>query len=86
MIANNKAYDMGIDNIYCLSQNRGYIQYTGNNIKEKRGNNKYKEYSIDGVSVLSFDTSLDPRKDFILPIIERGVLSFYLDKSSNGLL
>lgn len=86
MIANTKAYDMGVDNIYCLSQNRSYILYTGNNIKQRRGNDRYKEYSIDGVSVLSFDTELDPSRDFIMPVIERGVLCFYLNKSSEGLL
>lgn len=86
MMANNRAYDMGVDNIYCLSQNRKYIRYTGSNIKERRSGAKYKEYSIDGVSVLSFDVDLDPRKDLILPIIERGVLCFYLNKSSEGVL
>lgn len=86
MVANSRAYDIGVDNIYCLSQNRKYILYTGNNIKEKRSSSKYKEYSIDGVSVLCFDMNLDPRKDLILPIIERGVLCFYLNKSSEGVL
>ena len=86
MLANSRAYDMGIDNIYCLSQNRKYIRYTGNNVKDRRSGAKYKEYSIDGVSVLSFDVNLDPRKDFILPMVERGVLCFYLNKSSEGLL
>lgn len=86
MISNTKGYDMGIENIYCLSQNRKYILYTGNNVTEKRGSSKYKEYGIDGVTVMSFDTSLDPRKDLILPIIERGVLCYYLNKSSEGLL
>ena len=86
MMANSKAYDMGVDNIYCLSQNRKYIKYDGNNIHEKRGSSKYKEYSIDGVSVLSFDIELDPREDLILPVIERGVLCFYLNKSSEGVL
>ncbi|MGV3076310.1 DHH family phosphoesterase [Clostridium baratii] len=86
MMANTRAYDMGIDNIYCLSQNRKYILYTGKNVKERRNGAKYKEYSIDGVSVLSFDVNLDPCKDLILPIIERGVLCFYLNKSSEGVL
>lgn len=82
MIANNdKAYSMGIENIYCLSQNRKYILYSGSNIKERRSSNNYKEYSIDGISVLSFDVNLNPKKDLILPIIERGVLCFYLNKS-----
>ena len=83
MLANTKAYDIAVDNIYCLSQNRKYIHYTGSNIKEKRSGAKYKEYSIDGVSVLCFDNSLDPNKDLILPIIERGVLSFYLNKKAD---
>ena len=86
MLANSKAYDMGIENIYCLSQNRTYILYTGSNIKERRSGSNYKEYSVDGVSVLSFSTDLDPRKDLILPIIERGVLCFYLNKSSDGII
>lgn len=86
MFANSKAYNMGVENIYCLSQNRKYIRYKGSNIKERRGSAKYKEYSIDGISVLSFDTSLDPKKDLILPTIERGVLYFYLNKSSEGVL
>lgn len=86
MIANSRAYDMGIDNIYCLTQNRKYILYSGSNIKERRTGAKFKEYSIDGVSVLCFDLNLDPRKDLILPIIERGVLCFYLNKSSEGVL
>lgn len=86
MLANSRAYDMGVDNIYCLSQNRKFILYTGNNVKDRRSGAKYKEYSIDGVSVLSFDINLDPRKDFILPMVERGVLCFYLNKSSEGLL
>lgn len=80
IIVNNKGYDMGIENIYCLSQHRRYIQYTGDNVKVKRSGAKYKEYSIDGVHVMCFDDSLDPRKDLILPIIERGVLCFYLNK------
>lgn len=80
MILNNKGYDMGIENIYCLSQHRKFIRYTGKNIVEKRSGAKYKEYGIDGVTVMCFDTELDPRKDLILPIIERGVLCFYLNK------
>lgn len=80
MLANSKGYDIGVENIYCLGPNRRYVQYTGNNIKVKRSGAKYKEYSIDGVSVLSFDPNLDPKKDLIMPIIERGVLCFYLNR------
>lgn len=80
MIVNNKGYDLGIENIYCLSQHRKYIRYTGKNIKKRRSGAKYTEYAIDGVSVMCFSNDLDPSKDFIMPIIERGVLNFYLNK------
>lgn len=81
MILNNKGYSLGVENIYCLSQHRRYIKYTGANVKVRRSGAKYKEYNIDGVSVMCFDNNLDPQKDLIMPIIERGVLNFYLNKA-----
>lgn len=80
MLTNNRGYDMGVENIYCLSQNRKYIKYVGKNVKTRRSGAKYKEYNIDGITVMCFDESLDPCKDLIMPIIERGVLCFYLNK------
>lgn len=80
MTANTRGYDIGVENIYCLSQHRKYIKYNGDNIKNTRSGAKYKEYNIDGVLVMCFDNDLDPRKDLIMPILERGVLSFYLNK------
>ena len=81
MTANNKGYDIGVDNIYCLSQNRKYIKYTCNNINRRRQGAKYIEYALDGVSVMCFDPELDPSRDLIMPILERGVLCFYLNKN-----
>lgn len=80
MFANVRGYNLGIENIYCLSENRVYVKYTGKNIVKKRNGAKFQEYSIDGVNVICFNSDLDPSKDLILPIIERGVLNFYLDK------
>lgn len=81
MTVNTRGYELGVENVYCLSQHRTYIKYTGKNIKNTRSGAKYKEYSIDGVLVMCFDDSLKPDRDLILPIIERGVLVFYLDKA-----
>ena len=81
MLLKSKAYELALDNIYCLSQNRVYIKYKGNNIKTRRSGSKYKEYAVDGVSVMCFDEKLNPNKDLIMPILERGVLSFYLNKA-----
>ena len=83
LILKNKGYDLAVENIYCLSHNRRYIKYTGNNVKTRRSGARYKEYSIDGVSVMCFDENLDPCKDLIMPILERGVLNFYLNKASD---
>lgn len=80
MIVNSKGYDMAVKNIYCLSQNRSYIRYTGANVKKRRQGAKYIEYSIDGVSVMCFDGELKPNGDLIMPILERGVLCFYLNR------
>lgn len=80
MIVNTRAYSMGVENIYCLSQHRKYIKYTGKGIKKKREGDKYVEYLLDGVVVMCFDKDLKPDRDLILPIMERGVLVFYLDR------
>ena len=80
MSANAKAYKLGVDNIFCLSHNRSYIKYNGSNIVKKRGSNSYTEYEVDGISVLCFDNTLSVNDDYILPLIERGVLTFYLSK------
>ena len=80
MAVNNKAYDVGVENIFCLSQHRRYIRYTGANVVRRRQGAKYIEYALDGVGIMCFDESLDPRKDLIMPILERGVLCFYLNR------
>lgn len=80
MVANSKGYTIGVENIYCLSQHRRYIRYTGNNIKTRKKSNTFQEYDIDGFSVKCFDENLNPKGDLIMPIIERGVLCYYLNK------
>lgn len=80
VFANSRGYSMAVDNIYFLSQNRSYVRYLGGNVKARRSSTKYKEYDIDGIIVKSFDTELDPCRDYIMPILERGVLCFYLNK------
>lgn len=80
MMANSKGYDLGVENIFCLTQNRTYIKYTGKNVRKCRSGAKYIEYALDGVSVMCFDSELDPCKDLILPVLERGVLCFYLNR------
>jgi single-stranded-DNA-specific exonuclease len=67
------------DNLYCLSQHRTYVQYTGDNIRTVKRHDRFIQHYIDGVEVKCFDSSLDIKKDLILPISERGKLNFYLD-------
>lgn len=75
-----KGYNMGVENIFCLAQHRRYIKYTGSNIVKRRSGANYTDYAIDGISVMCFDNTLNPKEDLILPILERGVLNLYLQK------
>lgn len=71
-------FNLGFENLFCLSQNRTYIRYTGYNIVKRRSGAKFVEYGIDGVSVLCFDPDISVRNGLILPILERGLLFLYL--------
>lgn len=67
------------DNMYCLSQNRTYIKYIGNVIKNKRGGGGFMEYSVNGIPVMCFDNSVDFENGLVLPILDRGIPTFYLE-------
>lgn len=74
-----KGYEYGEYNMYCLTQHRKYIRYTGKNIERHRSGANYIEYSVDGLPVMCFDISLDFTNGLILPINERGNLALYLE-------
>lgn len=76
--ANGGAKAMAEKNMYCLSRNRSYVRYVGRSVSVKREGASYKEYSVDGVSVMCFDLSLDFSNGLIFPILERGFIKFYL--------
>lgn len=76
--SNGAARDMAEKNMYCLSRNRSYVRYVGRGISIKREGASYREYLVDGVSVMCFDLSLDFNKGLIFPILERGFIKFYL--------
>lgn len=80
--SNNSAKAMAEKNMYCLSRNRSYVRYVGRSISVKREGASYKEYSVDGVSVMCFDLSLDFNNGLIFPILERGFIKFYLQSES----
>lgn len=71
---------VGTENAYCLAQNRTYVRYTGNGIQKKRSGANYQEYSIDGIAVMCFDKTVDFNNGLILPILERKLVAFYLEK------
>lgn len=79
VFARRKAVMYAIENQYRLSQNRTFIKYTGHSIQRKRSYGDWNEYSVDGVSVLCFDTSKNFENGLIFPIMERGHISFYLE-------
>ena len=77
-----KGLEYGEYNMYCLTQHRRYLRYTGSNIERHRSGANYIEYSVDGLPVMCFDVSLDFESGLILPINERGNLAFYLEAVS----
>lgn len=62
-----------------MSANRIKIRYTGEDIETPRSGAKYTEFSIDGVKVMCFDKKLLPGCDYIMPILDRNRVLFYLD-------
>lgn len=66
-------------NSYLMSANRIKIRYTGEDIETPRSGAKYTEFSIDGVKVMCFDKKLLPGCDYIMPILDRNRVLFYLD-------
>lgn len=81
MFSTLKGMNLAVHNAYCLSQNKKYIQYTGNNIKRKRSGAKFIEYSVDGVSVICFDKDVNFENGLICPTLDRSLVYMYLGKN-----
>lgn len=73
-----KAGKIAEDNMYKLRQNQVYLRYTGKSFHRRRSGAKYAEYSVNGVPVLSFEGKA-PNEGLILPMLERGIVNFYLE-------
>lgn len=86
MFVNRLGFEYGEQNMYSLAKNMRYLRYTGKNIQIKRSGGNYKEYLVDGVSVLCFDKDVDFDNGVILPINERGVLCMYLEADSSKII
>ena len=81
MFSTLNGMNLAVHNAYCLSQNKKYIQYTGNNIKRKRSGAKFIEYSVDGVSVICFDKDVNFENGLICPTLDRSLVYMYLGKN-----
>ena len=69
--------NMAMTNIYVRDCFRSYIKYVGTNA-ERHPKGKMWEFIIDGIKVKCFDKDIDTSNGYILPIYERGILSYYL--------
>ena len=65
------------ENQFKLSRDFTRVIYTGYSKKYVRGNSKYAEYDIDGLSVLTFDPEVDLARCYIEPLLELGRLKLY---------
>lgn len=68
---------MAMTNIYVRDSYRSYIRYVGSNVT-RRAVGKMWEFLIDGVKVKCFDADITPTNGFILPIYDRGILTYFL--------
>ena len=80
MFTRNYGKSFGEFNQYCLTKNRKLIKYNGSNIKNRRSGSKFWEYSVDGVVVLSFEKDINFSNGVICPTMERGFVSYYLER------
>lgn len=74
-----KGYNIGIENMFCLARHRTKIKYTGEKVQKRQYSDRYIEWDIDGVQVKCFNPDLDPQKNLILPMCERGYIYYYLE-------
>ena len=68
---------MAMTNLYVRDGFRMLMQYTGTNTSRRKVGKMY-EFNIDGISVKCFDDNITTQNGYILPIYDRGVLTFYL--------
>lgn len=79
LFVNRNAYEIAEDNMYKLSQNQTYIRYVGGNIERKRSGANYIEYAVNGIPVKCFDPKVNFETGLIMPILDRGLLTFVLE-------
>lgn len=79
LFINKNAAEIAEENMYKLSQNKVYIQYTGSNIVNKRSGANFAEYLVNGIPVLCFDSEKNFKNGLIVPILDRGLLTFVLE-------
>lgn len=70
-------------NQYRKGPDKIYLKYTGAHIEDIRVVEKIQIRSINGHEVKSFNGTLNPKEDLILPILERGAVQFYLERKFN---
>lgn len=79
VFVSQNAYEIAEDNMYKLSQNQVCVRYVGNGIQVRRTSKRYIEYMLDGIPVMCFNPEVIIGEGLITPILERGMLSFYLE-------
>ena len=69
--------NLAYENQFKLSKNFVKVIYTGISKKYIRGNTKYAEYEVDGLSVLTFTPEIDLDSCYLEPVWVLGRLEIY---------
>lgn len=78
IFSRNKGKKVGYENMFLLSNHMKVIKYKGGKVVTAREGAKYKEYLVDGVSVMCFDVNLEVKDGYIVPMLDRGNLVYTL--------
>ena len=81
MLMIQSGMNMAYENCYVRNIYRTYIKYTGQNFRLTVDRENYREFTVDGRSVKRFDKELNPSNAYILPMLEKGHVALYLQKT-----
>lgn len=81
MVMIQSGMSIAYENCYVRNLFRTYIKYTGQNYRITVDRENFREYTVDGRSVKCFDKELNPSNAYILPMLEKGHVALYLQRT-----
>ena len=75
------AYSVASKNIYCRGAFRTYVKFTGESwTRHASPSGKMYTIVIDDIEIKCFDKELTPNNAYIMPMLDRGYVTYYMHK------